>query len=248
MGSKRKNNTAHARNKRKQKKEFRYKDLTPKQQMLFKIGVIAACVLLIAFIVLYRTDNLPHLDGSLYFRNGALKNVKENDLVINRESGRYGEKGKYYIVGSIDKPEGYLDYPEFVAGSDEYKQSFAFKPENTEGNFISSAVIQGCLSSHEDLINNILGETDEYAIYSDRIDGVSPVKQNVYHASVRNMVNRDEATGYYYTYGTAYVENGMDDSCIMVFIVYKNAYKKEIPTNDQVMEDVIKFVDCVNVK
>ena len=248
MASKRKNNTAHARNRRAPKKEFRYKDLTPKQQMLFKVGAIAAALLLIAFIVLYRTDRLPHLDGSLYFRNGALINVAENDLVINRESGRYGENGRYYMVGSIDKPEGYVDYPDLVSASDKYRQAFGFKPENSKEGFVSSVAVQGCLSDHEDLIQNVLGESDDYMIYSGRIDGVSPEKQNVYHASVRTMVNREEGTGYYYKYGTAYIENGIDDSCVMVQISYKNAYKKEVPTDDEVMEELIKFVDCVNVK
>lgn len=248
MGSKRKNNTAHARNKRQQKKEFRYKDLTPRQQLIFKICVIAACVLLIAFIVLYRTDNLPHLDGSLYFRNGALKNVGENDLVINRESGKYGEKGRYFIVGSIDKPEGLVDYPEFIVGADDYRQAFAFKPANEEDSSISVVAMQGCIAGHEELIQNVLGESDEYMTYSGRIDGVSPEKQNVYHASVRTMNARSQENGYYYKYANAYVENGIDDSCIMVSIIYKNAYKKEMPTDEQAMEELIKYVDCVNVK
>lgn len=247
MGSKRKNNTAHARNRRHEKKEFRYKDLTPKQQLIFKIAVISVCVLLIAFIVLYRTDRLPHLDGRLYFRNGALKNVKENDLVINRESGKYGENGRYYIVGSIDKPEGYLDYPEFVAGSDEYRQVFAFKPENTDESFISTAVIQGCLQDYENLMPLVLGESDETMTYSGQIDGVSPEKQNVYHASIRTSHKRDEGSGYYYKYVNAYIETDVEDSCIMVQIAYKNAYKKEIPSDEQAMEDAIKFIDCVNV-
>jgi len=247
MGSKRKNNTAHARNRRRVKKEFRYKDLTPKQQLLFKIAVILVAVLLIAFIVLYRTDRLPHLDGSLYFRNGALKNVKENDIVINRESGKYGEKGSYFIVGSIDKPEGYVDYPEFVEGSDAYRQGFAFKPENTEESFISTAVIQGCVKDYEELLPLVLGESDETMTYSGQIDGVSPEKQNVYHASVRTSLERDESTGYYYKYVNAYVETDVKDSCIMVQIAYKNAYKKEIPSDEKAMEDVLELVDCVNV-
>lgn len=247
MGSKRKNNTAHARNRRHEKKEFRYNDLTPKQQLIFKTAVIALCVLLIAFIVLYRTDRLPHLDGSLYFRNGALKGVKENDIVINRESGKYGEKGSYFIVGSIDKPEGYVDYPEFVAGSDEYRQGFAFKPENTDGNFISTAVIQGCVKDYEELIPMVLGESDEAMSYSGQIDGVSPEKQNVYHAAVRTAHTRDENNGYYYKYVNAYIETDVKDSCIMVQIIYKNAYKKEIPSDEKAMEDVLELIDCVNV-
>lgn len=247
MASKRRNNTAHARNRRVEKKEFRFSDLSPKQQKMAKIGAIIVAVILIAFIVLYRTDNLPHLDGRLYFRNNALKGVSENDLVINRESGRYGENGRYYMVGSIDRPEGFVDYPEIIAGNDEYKQAFGFKPENTENNFISSVVIQGCVKGYEDLIGNVLGETDEYTIYSGQIDGVSPEKGNAYHASVRTEINRNQENGYYYKYVNAYVENGIDDSCIMVQIVYKNAYKKEVPTDDQAMEDIIKIIDCVNV-
>lgn len=246
MASKRKYNTAHARNKRKQKKEFRFKDLTPKQQLLAKVGAIVFAVLLIVFVVLYRTDNLPHLDGRLYFRNGALKNVNENDLVINRESGRYGENGRYYVVGSVDDIEGYVDYPEMIAASDEYRQAFGFKPENPDDSFISSVVIQGCLKGHEDLIHNVLGESDDVTVYSGRIDGVSPVKQNAYHASVRTMQNRNETNGYYYKYVNAYVETDVDDSCIMVAVVYKNAYKKEVPSDEQAMADIVKFIDCVN--
>lgn len=247
MAGKRKNNTAHARNRRAQKKEFRFKDLSPKQQLLCKVGAIVLAVLLIVFIVLYRTDNLPHLDGRLYFRNNALKGVSENDLVINRESGRYGDEGRYYVVGSIDKPEGYVDYPEIIAASDEYRQAFGFKPENTENTFISSVVIQGCLKGYEDLIGNILGDSDDYTVYSGQIDGVSPEKQNVYHASARTIQERNEENGYYYKYVNAYVETDIKDSCIMVQIVYKNAYKKEVPTDDQAMEDIIKIIDCVNV-
>lgn len=247
MASKRKNNTAHARNKRQQKKEFRFKDLSPKQQKLVKIGAIAVAVLLIAFIVLYRTDNLPHLDGRLYFRNGALKNVKENDIVINRESAKYGEDGRYFIVGSIDgTPEGYVDYPDIFASNDKYRQSFGFKPENES--FINTVAIQGCVKDHETLLPNVLGETNDAMHYSDRIDGVSPVKQNAYHGSVRTSLTRSEENGYYYTYGNVYVENGIEDSCVMVQIVYKNAYKKEIPSQEQVMEELVKFVDLVNVK
>lgn len=247
MASKRRNNTAHARNKRSQKKEFCYKDLSPKQQLLFKIGVIAAAVLLIAFIVLYRTDNLPHLDGRLYFRNDALKGVSENDLVINRESGKYGENGRYFIVGSIDKPEGFVDYPEFISASDKYRQAFAFKSENADTDFISSAVIQGCVKGYEDLIVNILGESNETMAYSGQIDGVSPEKQNVYHGAVRTALTRDETNGYYYKYANAYVENGIDDSCVMVQIIYKNAYKKEVPSDEEAMEALIELIDCVNV-
>ena len=247
MASKRKNNTAHARNRRHEKKEFRYKDLTPKQQLIFKTAAIAVAVLLIVFIVLYRTDRLPHLDGSLYFRNGALKGVSENDLVINRESGKYGEKGRYFIVGSIDEPEGYLPYPEFIARSDAYRQGFAFKPENAEGEFLSSAVIQGCLKDYEELIPLVLGESDENMSYSGQIDGVSPEKQNIYHASVRTELTRNGDTGYYYKYVSAYVETGVKDSCILVQLSYKNAYKKEIPSDEQAMEEAIKFIDCVNV-
>ncbi|MBR3927861.1 MAG: hypothetical protein IKJ65_02530 [Clostridia bacterium] len=249
MAGKRKNNTAHARSIRKQKKEFRYKDLSPKQQKLLKIGAIAAAVLLIVLIVLYRTDNLPHLDGRLYFRNGALKNVSENDLVINRESGRYGEKGRYYIVGSIDgRPEGYVDYPEMISASDEYRQAFSYKPENPDESFISSVVIQGCLQDHEALIPHVLGESDETMRYSERIDGVSPEKQNVYHAGIRTSLTRNSENGYYYKYANAYVENGIDESCVMVQIAYKNAYKKNIPSDEMAMEDLVKFIDLVNVK
>lgn len=247
MASKRKNNTAHARTRRAPKKEFKFSDLTQKQKLLVKIGAIAVALLLILIVVLYRTDRLPHLDGSLHFRKGQLVGVAENDLIINRESGKYGENGNYFLVGSIDTPEGYVEYRDIVSTNDGYKQAFGFKPANPEESFVSSIAIQGCLKGHEDLIHNVLGESDETMLYSGRIDGVSPEKQNVYHASVRTSLTRDEGTGYYYKFATAYIETDVKDSCIMIQLTYKNAYKKEIPSDDYAMAELIELVDIVNV-
>ncbi|MBQ4619208.1 MAG: hypothetical protein IJB25_04930 [Clostridia bacterium] len=249
MGSKRKNNTAHARTLKKQKPAT-FKDLPKEKQLLYKILTIAAAVIVILLIVLYKVDMLPHLDGSLQFRGDKLIGASENDLVINRESGRYGENGRYFIVGNIDQIEGYTPYPELISASDSYRQAFAFKPADAEDTFMSSVVIQGCLMDYEDLIGNILGENseDSKVVYSEQFDGVSPVKGNVYHGATRTNYERDPETGLYVKFINAYIENGVKDSCVMVQISYKNAYKKEIPSDEQALSDIIEFIDKVNVK
>lgn len=247
MASKRKNNTAHARNLKKQKPQS-FKDLPQEKQKLYKVIAIVALVLVVALVVLSKLDMLPHLDGSMNFRNGKLIGAKENDLVINRESGKYGERGQYYVVGSIDEMEGFVPYPDLIASGDEYRQAFSFKPENTEGTFLSSVVIQGCVQKYENLIGYVLGESTETMVYSDQFDGVSPEKGLKYHGSFRTNYERDPDSGLYVKFANAYIENGIDDSCIMVQLSYKNAYKKEIPSDEYVMEELIKIIDKVNLK
>lgn len=248
MASKRKNNTSHARNLRKQKPAT-FKDLPKEKQLLYKIIVIIVAVVVIALIVLSKLDLLPHLDGSLNFRSGKLIGVEENDLVVNRESGKYGEKGSYYIVGSVDDiGDEYVPYPDLVSSGDEYKQSFSFKPAETKDTFISSIVIQGCVKDYEELIGYVLGESSETVVYSDQFDGTSPVKGNVYHGGIKNNYERDPETGLYIKFANAYIENDIDDSCVMVQIAYKNAYKKEIPSDSEAIEDLIEIIDLVNVK
>lgn len=246
MASKRKYNTAHAHNIKK-KKPATFKELPQEKQRLYKVLAIAAAVVLIVLVVGYKLDYLPHLDGSMNFRGGALVGAKENDLVINRES-KYGANGEYYVVGSIDEMEGYVAYPELISSADAYRQAFSFKPENKEGTFLSSVVIQGCVKDYEELIDFVVGEDTETMDYSERFDGVSPVKGNVYHGGARTNYVRDTETGLYVKFINAYIENGIDDSCIMVQLSYKNAYKKEIPSDEQALEDLIKIIDKVNVK
>lgn len=248
MASKRKYNTSHARNIKKQKPAS-FKDLPKEKQLLYKIIMIAAAVVIIALIVLSKLDMLPHLDGSLNFRSGRLIGVQENDLVINRAGTKYAEDGKYYVVGSIDDiGDEYYDYPDLVTSNDQYKQAHAFKPVNTDDTFISSIVIQGCVKDYEELLPFVLSESTELVQCSEQFDGVSPVKGNVYHGAFKTNYQRDEETGLYVKFGNAYIENDVDDSCIMVQIAYKNAYKKEIPSDEEALEDMIRIIDLVNAK
>lgn len=245
MAKFKKKGTAHAHTRRAQKAPVRFKDL-PENKKRKYIGLsILAAVLLIALIVVYKTELISYLGGRVRFQDGALKGVEANDFVINREKSKYGADGKYYVIGSLDIPEGYTDYPEMLNKNDAYRQSFSYKIVDTP-EVIESVVFQACTDDYENLIRFVMGEDSESVDYSERYDRVSPNKKNAYHGAMQTHITRNEENGYYYKHAYAYVETGVKDACVMIQLTSKTAYKKDLPSDEMYLAKLEEMVERVN--
>lgn len=187
----------------------------------------------------------------LEFSNGSLTGVQANDIVENcAQTTNYaqdviGPNGEYYIVGSIDIPEGLATYDALVASSDPYRQSFAYFLEYDTPEGSATAAFIGCIEEWEYLIESVFNENPD-AVYSERFDLYSPKKRNRYYGFLEKHTGRNEYNGYYYDYAYAYVETGAEGKCVLVMLNYKSAYREDRPGGQEMMDTLEMCVDRIN--
>jgi len=249
MAKYKRNAQTHARKRRVDKTPVKFKDLPVEKQRKQIILIALVIILFVASVVIYRTEMLSYIfKDRVRFVDGALKDVEVNDFVINRASSKYGEDGEYYVIGSLDIPEGYKEYREFLSQNDAYKQDFSYIVEQKEG-YTEQLVLMSCTKNWDELIQNVVGVNageDSTIIYSDQYDLLSAEKGNPYHGAIQRYTTRSEDNGYYMLYAYAYVETGADDACVMIQNSYKTAYKKDQPSNEDVLKKLDMYVDMVN--
>ena len=251
MAGKRSKNSNHAQKIYKKKEPFSFSKLPAEKKKIIEYAALGIIALAIILIVLGQFDLLPHLNGSMRVINGKLSGAKENDLIVNMGNTT---KTSYYNVGSVDFPQGYTDDEEFtIKPSGSLETDFVFRPDDPESHF-NFVAICACSKPAESLLETVranTGETvegSEEKVHAELTEGKSKVKGNAFRGYIYANDVKDEYSGMFSKYFTAYIDTNKDDTCILVQVHAKEYKRADLPTDEEFMALMEEATDWVNVK